>query len=565
MHDFPSIHVLGIHDGHNAGAALVRDGKIIAAINEERLNNIKNFAGVPRLAIRKVLTIAGITPSQIKAVAVASRLRVDDPVKEDWNPLQIIAEQVAPFLHGKWFIDRSVQALFRLRKTEELRTCLAEIGIGLPLTFIDHHVAHAACAYYSRPWEEKTLVLTLDGMGDGVSSTVSIGDGFEIKRIAQSSFYDSLCNNLCSEITAYLGMKRWEHEYKVMGLAPYGNPDSTLPILREVIRINPRNPLEFENTSGHYLKRMQRVYHRRLAGKRFDHVAAGTQTLFEELVVQWVRNAVRQTGVASIVGAGGGFLNVKTNKLLREMPEVERIFFYPAAEDGGLAAGASMEAYVRLCERQRIRPGRCAIADIYYGAESTALEIEDFLSEKKLLSRARRVTAGELAKLLTEGKIFGRFAGRDEWGPRGLGNRSILADPRHTGIVRKLNFAIKQRDFWMPFAPAILEEDMARYLVNPRFAPYMIEAFDTTPAGQEIIAGLHPFDLTARPQTVNEWNPALRAILVEFKRLTGVGALLNTSFNLHGYPMVGSLEAAYATLQGSQLDGLILGDWLISK
>jgi len=566
MNDLRSIHVLGIHDGHNAGAALIRDGRVIAAISEERLNNIKNFVGVPRLAIRKVLAIAGVTPSQIDAVAVASLLRVDDPLKADRNPLQIAAERVAPFVHGEWFVDRSVQALFHLRKTKEMTAFLAETGIGVPLTFIDHHVSHAACAYYSRPWDDKTLVLTLDGMGDGVSSTVSIGEGFEMERLAESSFYDSLCNNLCSEMTAYLGMKRWEHEYKVMGLAPYGDPSSTLPILRELMRINPNKPLEFENTSGHYLKRMQRVYRRRLAGKRFDHIAAGTQKLFEELVVQWVKNAVRQTGVASIACAGGGFLNVKTNMLLRELPEVERIFFYPAAEDGGLPAGAGMEGYVRHCLRQRIPPRRCAITDIYYGAESTPSEIEDFLKENNLLARARPVTAAEIARHLAEGKIFGRFAGRDEWGPRGLGNRSILADPRHPGIIRKINFAIKQRDFWMPFAPAILEEDSERYLVNPRFAPYMIEAFDTTPAGQEqIISGLHPFDLSARPQMVNHWNPGLQAILVEFKRLTGVGALLNTSFNLHGYPVVGSPAAAYATLEGSQLDGVILGDWLLSR
>lgn len=561
-----TVTVLGIHDGHNAGAALIRDGKVLAAISEERLNNIKNFSGAPSLAIKKVLEIARVKPSEIDSVAIASFLRLDDPVKVEGNKLHLLAEQVAPFLHGKDFIKHSVGFLHKFRKIKTILDTLEEIGLdNKKVQFIEHHLAHAACAYYQRPWDGKTLVLTLDGMGDGLSATVNIGSNFGIKRIAETSFYDSIGNNLYSEVTAFLGMKRWEHEYKIMGMAPYGNPDKVVEKLRKVIRINPERPLEFENISGYYLKRMQVFYQKALAGSRFDNIAAGTQALFEELVIQWVKNAISETKLHKIVCAGGSFLNVKVNKLIRELDEVEDVFFYPAAEDGGSAVGAALEEYYRFCEKNKIQAKKVNITDVYYGNSYSELEIADFIKLKKLNKSARKVSSKDVAKMLSDGKIIARFSGRDEWGPRALGNRSIMADPRNMNVIRQINFAIKQRDFWMPFAPAVLAEDQNRYFKKSRFAPYMIEAFDTRKDAKEIIAGLHPYDLTARPQIVNSWNPGWESIIKEFKKITGVGGLLNTSFNLHGYPLVGSLDSAVWTFKNSDLDGLLIEDWLITK
>jgi len=558
--------ILGIHDGHNAGAALTKNGKVLAAINEERLNNIKNYSGVPLLSIRKVFEISNVSLHEIDLIAIASFLRVEDPVKQEKNIIHFLAEYLAPYLHEKWFIKISLKFLHLFRKKKELYKLFEGLGIReKPIRFIEHHLTHAACAYYQRPWDDKTLILTMDGMGDGISATVNIGQGFKIKRIAETSFFDSLGNNLYSEITAYLGMKRWEHEYKIMGLAPYGKADLAMDDLRSIIRINPKKPLEFENISGHYLKKMQKVYGEKLAGKRFDNIAAATQKIFENLVLEWVKNAIKETGIRKVSCAGGSFLNVKVNKLIRELEEVDDLFVYPAAEDGGAAVGAAMEGYYRYCEKKRIKPQREKLRDIYYGNAYSIEEIEEFLRRKNLLGKARKVTASEIAYLLSKGKIIARFAGRDEWGPRALGNRSIMADPRNMTVIRKINFAIKQRDFWMPFAPSVLREDMRKYFKRARFSPYMIEAFDTKEAASEIIAGLHPFDLTARPQIVNDWNPGWQKIIKEFKKITGVGGILNTSFNLHGYPLCGTPEAAYWTFKNSQLDGLILEDYLIER
>src|SRR3989344_5852617 len=360
-------------------------------------------------------------------------------------------------------------------------------------------------------------------------------------------------------------MKRWEHEYKLMGLAPYGKPDKIIDILRKVVRINPKKPLEFENISGHYLKKMQIFYQKALAGQRFDNIASATQKLFEELVLQWVKNSIKETKIHKVVCAGGTFLNVKLNKLVRELEEVDEVFFYPASEDGGAAVGAAMEGYYRFCEETAEVPKKINITDVYYGQQYSHSQIEDFIKSKRLGRRARRVSSSQIAKLLSKGEIIARFCGRDEWGPRALGNRSIMADPRNMQVVRKINFAIKQRDFWMPFAPSVLEEDQKRYFKDSRFSPYMIEAFDTKNEAQEIIAGLHPYDLTGRPQIVNNWNPGWQAIIQSFKKITGVGGILNTSFNLHGYPLVGSLDSALWTFRNSELDGLLLEDWLIEK
>ncbi|MCJ7805548.1 hypothetical protein MUP46_02800 [Patescibacteria group bacterium] len=559
--------VLGVHDGHNAGAALILNGAVIAAINEERLNNIKNYSGVPALAIQKVFEIARLKPEDVTLIAVGCYLRVGNPLQVEKNPIHTVQELVAPHIHNTKIMKLAVKMLGKLRGRPGLYALFEKLDIRKkPIIFVEHHQTHAACAYYQRPWQDKSLILTLDGMGDGISATVSVGEGNNIKRISETSFYDSLSNNLYSEITGYLGLKRWEHEYKVMGLAPYGRSEYIIDELRDIIRINPKKPLEFENISGKYLKKLQPIYRKILAEKRFDNISAATQELHEQLVIEWVENAIRETNVNRVVCAGGSFLNVKANKLIRELPEVKGAFFYPAADDGGTPVGAALEGYYRYCKESKIKPRKTKLRDLYYGQEFTEEQISDFLKSKNIIKKAKRVSPKKIAKLLANGKIIARFSGRDEWGPRALGNRSIMADPRSLNNVRKINQAIKQRDFWMPFAASILSEDMERYLLNSKASPYMIEAFDTKPAARSFIAALHPQDLSARPQTVcKSWNPGWYAIIKEFKNETGVGAILNTSFNLHGYPIVGTPEAAYKTFMESNLDGLLFNERLILK
>ncbi len=304
---------LGINDGHNAGAALVRNGEVASAIQEERLVNIKNYAGVPTQAIHEVFRISGIHPQDVDVVALVSLNRVYAPGKE--LPFKVrLFERISPYVASHWWSRFYVRLLSKRRRMKELRAVLQQLGLeGKELLRVEHHRAHAATAFYPRPWDGETLVLTADGAGDGLSSTVSVGEDHEMERIASSTYYDSLGNAYYSEITAYLGMKRWEHEYKVMGLAPYGRPDNALDLMRALIRIHPRRPLEFQNTSGKYGTQVQMVLRRRLAGHRFDNIAAAAQQHFEELMVRWVENAIDATGLHKVACAGGLFLNVKAN------------------------------------------------------------------------------------------------------------------------------------------------------------------------------------------------------------------------------------------------------------
>lgn len=559
--------VLGIHDGHTAGAAIIRDGVVLAAVSEERLTNIKNVSGPPLLSIAEVLRISGVQPEEVNLVAIGCLVRVGAPYA-DKNLLAQMQVAVAPYLHSHIFAHAYVNFFHRFRETATIKEFFSANGVTAPIIFLDHHLTHAASAYYQRPWKEDAVIVTLDGSGDGLSATVSVGSGWQIQRIAETTFYDSLSNNVYSEITGYLGMKRWEHEYKIMGLAPYGKDDGLLEELRGIIRIHPNRPLEFQNTYGAYLYNVTKKLSQTLIGRRFDNIAWAAQAQFEELVTRWVKNSVAHTGIHNVVAGGGSFLNVKANKVLRELPEVSKFFVYPAADDGGTPVGAALEGYIRLCAQQGKTPAVAVLGDIYYGRQSTSEDIADTISKTSWKKSARRVKkglAGEVAGHLAKGKIVARFSGREEWGPRALGNRSILADPRNMVVIQKLNFAIKQRDFWMPFASSVLHEDAPAYFKNYHFSPYMIEAFDTKEKGEELIAGLHPFDRTCRPQSVNDWNPEYQDIIRAFKKQTGVSGLLNTSFNLHGYPIVGNPAVAIETFERSGLDVLVLEDWIIEK
>ncbi|MBI2617134.1 hypothetical protein HYW55_03320 [Candidatus Gottesmanbacteria bacterium] len=560
--------VLGIHDGHNAGAALVKDGQILAAISEERLNNWKNYFGPPLLSIRKVYEIAQIEPQNTDLIAIGCFVRVGPPYA-DINWLGRLQVALSPYVKSHAFAKMYVRILHNFRETKNLKSLLTTLGMGnIPITFIEHHLTHAACAFYQRPWSGEAVILTLDGSGDGLSATVSIGKGNLIKRIAETTYYDSLSNNVYSEMTGFLGFKRWEHEYKLMGLAPYGRDDGLKDIFNNIIRIHPQKPLEFQNTFGAYLYDVTKKLTKILVGRRFDNIAWATQRHFEELVVQWVKNAVRTTGIHTVVCNGGAFLNVKANKCIREIPEVEKVFFYPAADDGGTPVGAALEGYVRLCKEKREKPKFYPLTNLYFGKKWAGHEIEQTIKNTKWKKRAQLIKKDiekEIAHLLANGKIVARFSGRDELGSRALGNRSILADPRDLKVVHRLNFAIKQRDFWMPFAPSILQEDARKYLVDAKVAPYMIEAFDTKKEAFALIATIHQFDLTCRPQTVDNINPTYKKLIQEFKSLTGVGAVLNTSFNLHGFPIVGTPEVALKTFENSGLDVLALENWLIEK
>jgi carbamoyltransferase len=335
--------------------------------------------------------------------------------------------------------------------------------------------------------------------------------------------------------------------------------------MRRIIILNPKMPLEFENRISPFIQSKLKTM---LSGQRFDNIAAAAQRHLEDLLVNWIKKAIQKFDVHKIACSGGVFLNVKANKRIIEMDEVEDLFVYPASGDDGTAVGAGLQAYFKYCISEGLKPEKIPLTDLYYGPSFSDDQIKRVLKETGWIKKAEyhKAIDSVIGEFVADGKIVARFNGRLEYGPRALGNRSILADARDLRTVGRINFAIKHRDFWMPFAPTIIENYMDEYLLNPKKAPYMILAFDTTNNRDEIIAGIHTADKTCRPQTLNkDWNPEYREVLEAFQEKTGVGGLLNTSFNLHGYPIVCSPSQALWTFENSQLDGLALGNYYLTK
>ena len=569
--------VLGIHFWHDAGAALVQNGKIIAAVNEERLKNEKHFVGYPIESIKEVLKISKLHPSEIDAISVVG-------TAESIFPKHF--ERYPNFSHAisNWSWEDSSQkhldGLYlyhkRITKLKAFTTVLTKLGISpKQVFFIEHHTAHAASAYYLSPWnlDEDVLIFTADGFGDGLSSTISIGNKGEIERIknSETSDYNSL-GEFYASVTSYLGMHSGFDAFKVMGLAPYGNPKKAIDEIKQIIQINPENPYVFstkfrsiQTGNNDILKNLPRL----LKGKRFDNIAAATQEWFEILITKWIKNAIKKTGIHKIACAGGNFLNVKANQKLLALEEVDDIFFCPAASDEGLAVGAALRGYYELELKDGHKPTKVPLNSVYLGTSFSNEEIKESLKQHNLLERAEFVDDidSEIGELLAkDGNIVARFSGKMEWGPRGLGNRSIIADPSNLNIVRKINKAIKMRDFWMPFGPSILESRMQDYVVDPITSPYMILSFDTTEKRNEMTAAIHPYDFTCRTQTVNsQYNPGYEKVLKSFEAKTGIGSVLNTSFNLHGNPIAWNPDIAIDTFNNSELDVIALGNYLIKK
>jgi carbamoyltransferase len=303
--------------------------------------------------------------------------------------------------------------------------------------------------------------------------------------------------------------------------------------------------------------------------KRFDNIAAATQVWFEKLLTSWVENVVKKTDVRKIACAGGDFLNVKANQSILQLDCIDDAFFCPAASDEGLAVGAALSGYAELELQNGHKPIKIPLVSNYFGSSFTNEQIKTSLSKHNLLEKAEFIEDidSEVGELLAKSKnIIGRFSGQMEWGPRGLGNRSIIADPSNSDLVRRINKAVKMRDFWMPFGPSILASRIDDYLINGRIAPYMVLAFDTTEKRNDLIAAIHPYDFTCRPQTVNStYNEAYEKVIQTFEAKTGNGAILNTSFNLHGDAIVWDPEAALHTFQNSDLDVLAIGNYLLKK
>jgi carbamoyltransferase len=436
------------------------------------------------------------------------------------------------------------------------------------IVLVDHHTAHASSALFSSSFRDDVAVITLDGGGDSLSGTVSAMEDGKLRRVSSARYYDSI-GMFYLGCTQFLGMKPNEHEYKVMGLAPYAFPDDVRKVydkMENLFRV--RNLRISSSINARYSINWIR---RHLQPDRFDWISGAVQKLTENLLVDLAESVLQELHVRRLALAGGVFMNVKANMIISMIPELRDLFVMPSCGDESLPIGAAQyvyySSYLNSSNSAEIPP----LADLYLGPDFDlhSENIRRLASGSNVEIADSSDVEGAVAELLAAGEIVARFGGRSEWGARALGNRSILARADHSNVVSILNKSIKMRDFWMPFAPVILDTFDKRYVSNPKgiSAPYMIIAFPSTTDGKrDLIAAMHPADGTLRPQVVQEkWNEPYYSVISRFERLSGLGGMLNTSFNLHGEPIVCSPEDAMNTFLRSGLKYMAIGDTLLKK
>ena len=594
--------ILGISEQHDNHACIVKDGILVAAIAEERLSRLKSDAGYPRRAIDAVLSTSGVRPEQIDHIAFSSTPKniwhnclkknglfsVDDWIaecEEYWYPKLIEKREVNKFDFNNKFIEKHRQIIekdpyyklylevrdrpesewFELGKAYREATVWKHLGIGPEkITHFRHENCHQAYGYFSSPFQGKeTLVFTLEGGGDDSSATVTFCDANQ-KMLEIWTSNEVMLGRLYAYVTLLLGMKPGQHEYKVMGLAPYGNEyhgKRSLSVFREVNEVLGSQIVNLKKYPDMYFSMREA-----LKAERFDGIAWGLQTYIEETACKWIQNNCRERKVSNIVLSGGVGQNIKLAKRISELNEVADIWVPPISGDGSLAIGAAWLANRDLAGTNH------RLKSIYLGTGYSAENVNKELALHDLTRTAKIVhnyTAADAASWLVSGNVCARFCGRMEFGQRALGNRSIVADPRYFGVIERVNEKIKFRDFWMPFTPSILDVDAEEILVNPKrlASPFMTLGFDVVIDFQGKIPGvIHPSDKTIRPQILQRSdNPKYYDLIVEFKKLTGIGVVMNTSFNLHGEAIVESPADAISVFARSGLDILLFDDVAVIK
>lgn len=571
--------VFGVHNGHNSSAAVVQDGQLAFALQEERLTRIKNQGGLPKLTLQRIGSEYPGDGAKAEGLPVVFGGR--NLTACDWQRDAILKSygqrssgavgSLKRLARRSAFISDSINLMKFRNLGNELKAVLPHEhpdAMGF-----DHHLCHAAAAYFG--WgkmDEKVLVLTCDGAGDCACASVNIGENGLLKTVARTEESHSV-GAFFGKITYLLGMAPMEHEYKVMGLAPYAENAREARKLAEefgqLFEFDPQNPLMWRRRNGSPAMQFAADYLAdRIQRKRFDHVAAGAQLFIEQFLAQWVENCVQLTGIPRVALSGGVFMNVKANKRILELPEVEELFVFPSCGDETNAIGAAWLGYREIHKQipQRLQ-------HLYLGTECTEEEVEQAIEKYEFTSTVFREKTPDIerhvAELLADNKIVARFKGRCEFGARALGNRSILANAADAQAVRTINSMIKCRDFWMPFAPSVLAERSEDYFRKPKPmpAPHMIMTFDTREEKRAAIpAAIHPQDFTGRPQEVSEaTNPAYYSLIKHFEGLTGEGVILNTSFNLHGEPVVCTADDALRVFDVSGLEYFALENVLLRK
>lgn len=582
------MNILTLNIGLGASVCLMVDGKIVFAIQEERLSRIKSHMGFPELCMDYLKRSYGDVLERLDFVGLAGYseglFTKDEFLKKYEVRGKLPAEMSFYERFLKPYRDRVSMSLpeeFKDRLKPKRKRVSGESLLFSHLkpyiidrekiVRVNHHDCHAAAAYFglAKDQEKKFLVFTLDGGGDSECASINIGHRGRLTRLATTPSGNSV-GNIYSNITYLMGFVPHEHEYKLMGMAPYV-PDRHSKKVREIlaryVTLDTENPLVFKRLTQERTTWATLLLEKDLRRLRFDNVAAGLQCFTEDIVISWIREGIKKTGIRNILLSGGVFMNVKLNQRISLLEEVESVDVFPSCGDESNSMGCAFLVHTQKTGSSLFDFGQ------YTLGPKPDYDLEEAKSKFKNLCEFRRVEdpCRLAAQLIAQGKIVARCSGQMEFGARALGNRSILGDPINPALVERVNFLIKQRDFWMPFAPAVLKEDADKYLkvpssLPPNISPYMMFTFDTTDRYHEIVACIHRSDKTARAQIVSEdLYPDLHRLITNFKELTGRGAVMNTSFNIHGQPIVMGSVDAIDILVNSNLDYVMIEDILVSK
>jgi carbamoyltransferase len=543
---------------HDSACCILRDGKIIAAAEEERFSRIKNDSSLPVQAFRFCLSDAGISIADIDALSFYE------------NPWKKLSRQIwSDVFHGSWErINSNTPARIENEIREKLR-------YEKKIFFFDHHMSHAASAFHFSGFEQ-AAILTVDGVGEWATTTYGIGSANKIDLFDQVEFPNSL-GMLYSTITSFLGFKVNSGEYKVMGLAPYGAP-KFLKHLEELFSIEEKGQyvlnmeyFDFINGKEMYSEKLVRLLgieprgHDEPVTQAHKDIANSLQTILESVLLKKVNFLYEKTKVPNLCMAGGVALNCVANgKILRQGP-FKQLFVQPAANDAGGALGAAALAHLTLEKSAAVfKP----ITDMYFGPDFTNNAIARVLKASGINFKHFENDVNELinqtVKRLADGKIVGWFHGKMEFGPRALGNRSILADPRDPTMRDKINALVKKREAFRPFAPVVLEGKASAFFDIDHKSPFMLETCSVI--SDTFLPAITHVDLSARVQTVNEnCNELLARLLIAFEKQSGIPILLNTSFNVNKEPIVCTPEDALRCFIIARLDCLVIGEYIVDR
>lgn len=577
------MNILGINAYHgNASAAIVCDGRLVAAVEEERFNRVKYAAGFPAQAIRYCLREAGLDLEDIDRVAVPR------------NPYARLGTKLFYVMRMPSFARERMKVLAKFTGIPEALAQAFDTdpaNISAQFHRVEHHQAHLASAFFVSPFERAAL-LSADGLGDFASTMWGSGEGSRMKIEGAIAFPHSL-GLFYSAVTQYLGFLKFGDEYKVMGLAAYGEAEQ-LDAFRDIVRVHGdgfRLDLDYfthhrtgpemswaESDKTPILGKMfSEAMEKKLGPKRnadepleqrHRNLASALQARLEEVYLGMLKKLAERTGLKAVCLAGGVAFNCVANGKIFDQTGFEQVYVHPAAGDAGLAVGAAFYVWHQILGN----PRTFVMDQAYWGPGYTRDESRSAIDANGMVRNGCRVE--ELAEnnlmqrtaaIVADGKILGWFQGRAEWGPRALGNRSIVADPRRAEMKEILNQRIKHREIFRPFAPSILAESTGEWFEKSHPSPFMTLAYSVRPEKRDKIPAPTHVDGTGRLQTVTrEANPRYWSLIKAFEQLTGVPVVLNTSFN-DNEPIVCSPAEALDCFQRTQMDALVLGDFLITR